>query len=302
MTSGGAGVGNPADHISWTAISGGSAFGSQDRSSTGNTAYGPVNASWFGEQSQAVTVHGLQWQLDAFGMPHTYTGYGEATTTVSDAGTVAGLALPLAPVTTGHVAMGVDISGGHVVTDKIGWLAFSDWSAIPLWRDQTPSTSGSYAVPQIDASIGLQVTMVAGLRRLDHYEPGFAAGAVVDLRPGDAPNLSQPANGSVGVTTTRAFTYVGTANTVTVALMSSDASSDFIVYTDDDTLTLPSVPALGLVPSGNATFFWGIYSIGPYDSIDAYVGDDGGIHAFGLNRPVTIGTSQLFQFNTAAVP
>ncbi len=295
--SGGAGYPLPANHTSRVMFVSPEVFRSS--SPSGTTGAYTLNPAWIGAATITGTLHALQWETNASGLPLTYKGYGtKANVALTGGGTFGAQNVTLAAATGSTVSGTVTVPAGLTLNSKTIELSFNRLGSTSLGSDLTASTSFSFNVPAItgatiilsgfgsSASLGNTSTVL-------RTTPGLSNVPLVLVTP---PQPSLPVDAATGVTTASPFSWTPVPGGVYVLSLNGPAGEpDYFVVTTSPTGQVPDLSAQGLGLGAGKTYTWSILSFGPLADMNAATGPDGlvgvltveGWRAFSGNRTFT---------------
>jgi hypothetical protein len=230
-----------------------------------------LSVGWYtGATSISGTLSCLVYKGNALS-PTGYDSFGSLPVTLTD-GTPASATLPLAPVTTGTVMVGLTL-GNSGNAEVFGDLVIPGGGLHPIGVvNQITSNPTSVLIPQVAASTFLL--------------NGFAAtttGHVITVRSGfalstpsltltlPAPvSLTSPADGATMVDTATPLTWSAPAGAaVNINISPTDVkNAEFNIYTAQGSTTIPDLTAQGVpLPSG-AGYSWDLTSFGASVTVD----------------------------------
>lgn len=261
-------------------------------------SYGSVQLSWLGSDDPVdITMHALQWTFDGALLPRQYTGYGSATAAVGALGSTTGVDISLAAVETGFLAGEVRVPGGHTVDSRAVWLQLGDGAAVGLLHELTADATFSYAVPRTDHALGVQAVVrdPFGGTSLE-YRSNLHPQQVVTLAPPSAPTLQEPAAGSTVPDRNTPFrwsAYDGGVHVIT--WLSLTGGRTVTLFTESRSSRLSDLPVR---IDGGSSYAWGVWGVGPAETIDDFASTDGGLPLPGLGRDLVWGVSPVWTFTS----
>jgi hypothetical protein len=246
---------------------------------------------WHGGSPPSGEVHALTWDVDPSGQPSKYVAYGHAPFAALSAPTSVDVAV--ASIGTGWLAGEVIVPADHALVTRTLWAQFGPRSAVPLAVDPKPDGAFTVAVPDFSFPLGVELFATQGTRQTHRYLPGLTSGAYLRATLPEAPRLVSPTNAS---SVARSAVLRASAPAGAIRLFAIATTGMAVgIYTTGDSVALPSAPELGLaLPAGG--YKWLVSTIGPYETLDAFADDQGGLPFFGLGREVTLGYSELEAF------
>jgi hypothetical protein len=275
--SGGAGYPEPATRTSSVVLS--SAEVSATTSPNSATGAYSMTANWDGAATITTTLHALQWDKSAAGMPAAYNGYASKTgVTVTAGGTFASQNIALTAVSAQTISGTVTVPAALGLASKTMSLQFAPKGAMPLGTESGAATAFTYVVPMITGttlSVSALASGAAGTSSATDagVAPGTNGIAITLLEPSA---LSLPVNAATGVTTSTPFTWTPVSGSIYILLLNGPAGQpDYLVVTSTTTTTIPDLTDLGLGLPAGQSYTWNVITFGPFTSLDAASGQTG---------------------------
>lgn len=275
--SGGAGYPLPASHNS-RAIFIATDVASYASPNPATGAYS-IGVSWNGAATITGTLHALQFQFDASGMPVTFKGYGtKANVTLTGGGTFASQNVALSAITGSTVAGSIVVPVGMTLGTKTLSIALNDAGDVSIGSETTSSTSFTYAVPEIPgATVVLAVSASSGslgTTALAKRTTVGTSGLTLTLLAPPQPSL--PVASATGITTTTPFTWTPVSGgTYILYINGGGGDPSYYIVTTSPTATIPDLTAQGLGLPTNKAYSWIVYSFGPFADMNAVTGPKG---------------------------
>jgi hypothetical protein len=270
------------------------------RSTTPNFTTGAysMSAGWTGAATITGTLHALQWETDASGLPSTYTGYvAKPNVALTAGGTFANQNLALTAVTGSNVSGTVTLPAGLTLSNKRISLAFNSLGAAQLGSDATAGTAFNFVVPNIagaivvlsaNAASGALGTSTVTLRST----PGASNVGLV-LQP--PPQHSLPVSAATGITTASPFSWTPVTGGVYVLVLNGPAGEpSYFIVTTATSGQIPDLSAQGLGLGASKNYTWQIHSLGPFTTMDAATGPIGVVSVFALEGWQSTSGSRAF--------
>ncbi len=234
---------------------------------------------WNGAATITGTLHALQFQFDASGMPVAFKGYGtKANVALTGGGTFASQNVALSAITGSTVSGSIVVPAGLTLGTKTLNIALNDAGDVPIGSEATASTSFSYAVPEI---AGATVVLTAsgssaslGQSSLSKRTTAGTSGLTLTLLA--PPQHSLPVASATGITTTTPFTWTPVPGGTYILYINGGAGDpNYYIVTTSPTATIPDLTAQGLSLPSNKAYSWTIYSFGPFADMNAVTGPKG---------------------------
>jgi len=301
LVSGGAGFPQPANHATKLYVATDHGRGTI---LTPNTVTGIYNLSplpWQGAAQTTARMIAYQYEADAAGLPINFTGLGTLDIVVNHLDALIGQNIVMAPLSDTTLSGTVNVPPGYTVFLAGGFAQHSNGMAA-VFPPYTSGTSAfSLVVPNVaGVTRGLIATAVGpaggGSRLYRKNLPAPAVGLVVNM-PEIAEAL-QPGNGATGVGFGTPFLATSVPGVVyQIEFRPNGPGFKLTLHTTSSNFTIPDLSAFGfgLLPSVN--YDWSVRALGPYASLDDFVGA-GTL----LNAPldeVTLTVSPISSFVTA---
>lgn len=234
---------------------------------------------WDGAGTITASLHALQWDRNAAGMPLTFTGYAVKTgVSISSGGTLAGQDLAMTAVTNQTISGSVTVPPGLALSIKSLEIAFGTRGTMSLGNELGAATAFTYAVPVITGTtINFTASATGSAGTGYAARMGILPGASgINMNIPGPPLLSLPVNAGTGVTTATTFSWSPVASTVYLLSLTGAADKpSYYVITATPNTTIPDLSTLGLgLPAGTA-YAWTILAMGPHANIDAAAGPAG---------------------------
>jgi hypothetical protein len=272
--SGGANFPEPVNHKTITA------FVSPEvaATSTASTVTGIYNISpnWFGPTTTTGTLHALQWQFDANGLPVTYKGYGTKTgIALSNGGTFGSQNVAMSPIAPLNVSGSVVPPAGYTVTSKSAVVLLGTAGGITIVTDPTATTTFTYNTPTI---AGATLRLQGAATKSPYQSAAFKIGVPLNgtgqtITIPASPEYSLPVAAATGVTTNTDFAWTAFAGGVHLVLFTGGAGQpSYQVVTAATTAKIPNLTSVGLPLPAAAGYSWRIIGISPFASIDQAAG------------------------------
>ncbi len=224
-------------------------------------------------------------------MPEKYTGFGVTEVALTDGATTENVVVALEDIATTAIAGNVVVPGGATLDRKSVWLQLGPRTAAPLVLHASSDPSFVYATPAIPFPIGVQATASAGPNTGIIYRANLAANEVLTLELPELPVLALPAANALDISQTSEFIWDTDDQHISIVIFASQNGPPMAVYGKE---TITTLPPMGTAFPSATQFAWNLISIGPYDSMDAFTDEDGGIPQFGLGKDISWG--QTFEF------
>lgn len=258
---------------------------------TGDGAYGYLFAPVTAPETDA-TLHALEWQSDAAGLPLEFTGHASRAVHLLSGVPVDGQHMILAatPGATAHVSGTVASHAGAL--HLRGQARLGD-ARMLLFDDPAPAASFRYATPALADELQLTLTVGDTGEQAWDLLNGFNLGAHRGRLPPEAsgvalalvapPNPNVPPDGATVTSADQVFGWqlMGAASPVYVAVFAGgvpyEPSSGFTAAV---VTTAPSVSAallseLGISIPRDATFQWWVFGTTAASTVDQAAGPDG---------------------------
>lgn len=260
--SGGAGFPPPAGHRTDVVIT--TPAAGTGGTVTSNGSYS-VTRTWQGSGGVTASVHALQWQVNASGLPTAYTGYGSRTgLMLSDGAAVAGQNIMLAPVTSATVTGAVTPPEGFSVSATALYLRPGTGPELfSLARDESGAASFSFLAPTVP---GATMTLTATVRMgggtscfvaRTGLPPTLTGVGLSFLTP---PTMVQPGSGAVGITNNTVFRWTQSGRAHVVIFEAPDRPT-YVVVTPETSTTIRNLMQLGLPLPAGVEYRWTVYGI-----------------------------------------
>ena len=241
--------------------------------------------NWSGPATTTGTVRALQWTIDGNGKVTGYHSHGTKTgVSLTANGTVSNADIALSAVQTDTASVTITPPGGHKIVGRIVSLNFGDGTYFEVSGDFLSDSALSVPLPSgIGATASVFATAwevddagtftststgTTSFAKLIGVQPG-ASGATLSL-PAPAV-ITAPAYGATGVDTNTDFSWTPLAGGIHLLFLNPTGNDPAFVIVSGGTHTrIPNLSAQGLgLPSGRP-YDVGLWSIGPYASIDAF--------------------------------
>ncbi len=250
-------------------------------SSAPNATTGSYSMSvrWSGSPAITASIHALQWEKNAEGMPVSYTGYAvKPGVPISSGGTFANQDITMTAVSSQTIFGSVSVPAGLVLSSKSMLISFAGNGLMTLWTETAATTAFSYPVPSIT---GATITLAAQALG----SAGFGYVAKSGIPPGASsinlpiplpPVQSLPVDAATGVSSATVFSWTSLASTVYLLTLTGPAGQPtYYVVTGTTTATIPDLSALGLGLPAGVAYSWNVLALGPHANIDAAAGPNG---------------------------
>jgi|GEM_PF-1829375 len=258
----------------------------------GASAPGAMQVHWPSEGEGNGELFGLEFARDLGQQPTTYTGFGKRSVMLDDGDSVA-VNILLQPVGTSWIAGDITVAPVHHIAERVLWLQLGPHTAVPLASSVAADASFTWAVPDLAYPVGVQVRARSGTRESYRYVADIKPGEVISLDVPAAPTIVSPINSGIdGIPRHVTFAWSGDPAAIHAVAIAAPGLT-VIVYTERSDTSFPEAQAIGLAWPAKAKITWYVTAIGPWDGIDAYVTEGGGIGFFGLGRDVTLAYSDL---------
>jgi hypothetical protein len=261
-------------------------WGSPETVATATLASNPYNLplSWFGPTSTTGSVHVLQWTYNNSSLPSSYKGYGtKVGVVVANTGTTMNEDIVMTGVTSASISGTVTLPASYALSMTDMDLEFSDGAKIHLGTDLSTSSSFNYVTPSdVGGTIGLSAQTTyssnSGVSVVAMY--GLAPDATGVSLAVQVPSLpGLPADGGTGITADTNFTWSAFKNGINVVAFlpspspGGSTNPTYYIFTTATSTKIPNLSAQGLgLPSGGASYTWGILGFAPYANMDAFAG------------------------------
>jgi hypothetical protein len=262
-------------------------------------AYGPFGASWYGPATESGTLYGLQWTVDSQLLPQSFLEFASAPLEVGDGGAVTGANLALQAAATGFLSGAVAVPSGYTIDGKTLWLNAGPYTGVFLGTDGTPGAIFTYAMPDVGLPVGVQISATRSGNSTAAYRANLLPNEVIDVSLPAAPFPLVPPSGTTGVTTATEFSWDPYPGSIHVAIFSSPAGADFLVYQAGTSTALPELSGFGLPLPAGAAYTWAVWGIGPFADLDEFAAPARGLGLAGLDEDVLLGASAERTFTTA---
>lgn len=244
-------------------------------------AYNLGTVSWFGPATTTGTIHALQWQRDAGGLPIDYKGYGTKTgVALSNGGAFPGQNVALTNVAEANLSGSVSVPTGYTLSQKVLSVSFSPNANVPVLTDSTATNNFSYVTPNIGGAtmlLAATATKPAMAQVVISYKAGLAPSATgVSLNIPAAPELGLPANAATNITPSTDFSWSAFSGGVYMVYFNGPGSQPgYYVVTTATTTRIPDLSSLGLALPPATSYSWSVYAFAPFASVDAAAGPEG---------------------------
>lgn len=270
----------PADHTTKVVFASAEASGSDTLSGAVSGAYNLGTVSWFGPATTTGTIHALQWQRDAGGLPTDYKGYGTKTgVALSNGGAFPGQNVALTNVAEANLSGSVSVPTGYTLSGKVLSASFSPNANVQVLTDSTATNNFSYVTPNIGGATMLLAATATkpAVAQVISYKAGLAPNATgVSLNIPAAPELGLPANAATNITPSIDFSWSAFSGGVYLVYFNGPGSQpDYYVVTTATTTRIPDLSSLGLALPPATSYSWQIYAFAPFASVDAAAGPEG---------------------------
>ena len=269
----------PADHITGVVFGSAEASGSDTLSGAVSGAYDLGTVSWFGPATTTGTIHALQWQRNAAGLPTSYKGYGVKTgVALSDGGTFTGQDVTLTSVAGANLSGSVSVPSGYTLSDKSLTVSFGPNANIGVFTDSTATNNFSYVTPNLSGiRVVLSAIATASTGVALSFKTGLAPNASgVSLSVPAAPELGLPADAATNITPSIDFSWSASSGSVyVVGFYGPPGQPSYSVVTAANTTRIPDLGSLGLALPAATGYAWQVLAYSPFASTDAAAGPEG---------------------------
>lgn len=305
---GGFGYPEPSNGRTWVA------FGSEDTrvirdADAATGAYDIDPLPWFGPLQTEGWLHALQWRVGPDGLPTSYGGYDRKALTVqSTVPLYGGQDVAVLPIAEGVLAGATRIPAGYVPFARTLAVQFDDGASIVVAGQLGFPEALTYRTPRVgDGDMTLAAAAIgpadAGAYAVRPDLPDTASGVELMLPVASTP--SEPADGASGVGGSTTFRWTSPVARPHLVRFQSGGGPSVDVITDEASITLPSLDALGVsIPAGTG-YTWRVFGFEPYADVDALaVTDDAFLSAWFTSpfhapvRPAMLSQSSVWAFTT----
>jgi hypothetical protein len=295
--SGGAGYPEPAAHRSAIHVAADSGLADTAVVHPVTGAYS-LGASWDATPSTTVYLTAIQYQVDGSGMPTTFTGGRVAKLSVTDAAPLT------APVALGGIRTatvsgtyshppGYAFDGKEVDVESVGFFL------VPLPTSIVDDGAFSLAAPVLsDRSLAVLTGATSPLgSRAVVMRRGVPPGTTgLDLVVPEAPAVIFPFDGAAGVDHSTQFLSEPFPEGIRIyQFVSAGTDPNFFVVSDQDTVEIPDLTALGAALPASASYSFGFTGLGPFADLEEFAGPAGPLPG----PEVIIVTAPFIAFTTA---
>ncbi len=265
--------------------------------------YGALKAEWYGNIVNSGKLHALQWKRDTSTnhKPLKYLGYGTTEATLKK-GVNANYNIELKPLATATISGNLKLPSGFKLVGKVLFLQLGKLTAIPVVIETTNDPTFSYAVPNNNIPIGVQITATKGAQTIHSYRSNLKPTDIVNFDLTSPPTLLKPVNNfkAVGPGTEYSWTAFSNGIHVLGIFSQSNSTPSFILYTSKTKAILPynELSKLGMNIPLSTDYSWLVSGLAPYKDIDSFASKSGGLGVFGLGQDINWGISEVFKFKT----
>lgn len=297
--SGGAGFPNSPTHISIVVFAAKNAVGSQVLFATQGPNFA-FNTIWYGAETLQGTLHALQWEVNASGLPLKYTGYAKKEISLTNAGLTAVPALTLKPLSTSFISTDITVPKGSALKQQTLYAQFSETTGFPLAIDISQTLQATFAVPDLGIPFGVQATVKKGNDESWFYKANITPGTVEKIVLPASVTLQSPSNAATGIDYTTEFSWTAYDKAIYVTSFQAQVASNpsYFIYTNETSTRIPTLNNVGFALPGGL-YKWSVLATGPYEDLDAFTAKGEGGNFPGLDKDVRLGTAASFTFTAS---
>ncbi len=228
-----------------------------DTVSPGDSAYA-LTANLLFAGAGTVRLHGLRIVVDGDGRPTGYEGYGSLIVDL-EAGVPSVVPLNLGAVpAVDDLEVAFDLPGGATLSGALVVLRLGDRGSILLFEGDVPGNALTLPVPTlVGASYAVFAAAADGAGTSSRWAvvEGLDGGTLEFAVP---PQITAPAAGATGVTTSTAFEAVVAGSGPRTFRWTSGSGPDLALTTTRSSVALPDPTAAGFALPAGASYTWSV--------------------------------------------